>query len=327
MNCPKNILICSLSYSHQNDAINDAKKHETRAKTIDKMLRQLSSEKQSNKQILRTIFLIFAFNFSVIFPAIAADSTVSKSVCNIILSDFNAAYSDGKYLVREFLTPQIGHLLYPAVGISSTIVAAQFDERIRYPEHSRYTDRILKQAGELSTAAALPSIIYLSGLIFDDDEVRTTGRMLFESLLLAGVINGTLKYSLGRARPFMNMGNSQFEYFELDNSYQSLPSGHTTVAFTCASLLSERINNIYASIALYAIAGGTAYERIRSDNHWFSDVVLGAGIGIFSAYSIVEANKYVGNSENNNSNSNYYGMRILPMINHAGFGLRLSAEF
>lgn len=286
----------------------------------------LSTTSDLRNTYLHRIIVILIFTIlSNSAHAIASDST--KSMCSTIFSDFESAYSDGQYLVREFLTPQIGHLLYPAVGISSTLVSAQFDDRIRYPEHSRYTDRILKQAGELSTAAVLPSIIYVSGLIFDDAEVRTTGRMLFESLLLAGVINGTLKYSLGRARPLMNTGNSQFEYFEPYNSYQSLPSGHTTVAFTCASLLSERINNIYASIALYAIAGGTAYERIRSDNHWFSDVVLGAGIGIFSAYSIVKANKYVENSEDKVSNANKYSMRIMPMVNHSGFGLRLSAEF
>ncbi len=274
------------------------------------------------------IFLIILYIFTANYAsAMAAVDDKPRSLCGTILSDFESAYSDGKYLVRELFTPQIGHLLYPAVGISSTLVSAQFDERLRYSENSRYTDKILKQAGELSTAAALPSIIYLSGLIFADEEVRTTGRMLFESLLMAGAINGTLKYSLGRARPFMNMGNSQFEYFEPDNSYQSLPSGHTTVAFTCAALLSERIDNIYASIALYAIAGGTAYERIRSDNHWFSDVVLGAGIGIFSAYSIVKANKYVENCEYSNSNSGTYSMRIMPMINHSGYGLTISAEW
>lgn len=268
-----------------------------------------------------SLFILLLSIICNTLPANASDSTRSKNLYQTIMSDFNAAYNDGKYLVSELFNPQIGHILYPAVGISSTFVSAQFDDRIRYPEHSRYTDKILKQAGELSTAAVLPSVIYVSGLIFNDKKIRTTGRMLFESLLLAGVINGSLKYTLGRARPFMNIGNSQFEYFESDNSFQSLPSGHTTVAFTCATLLSERIDNIYVSIALYAVAGGTAYERIRSDNHWFSDVVLGAGIGIFSAYSIVKANINVENSANTNS----FSMQIIPIINHSGVGISLNA--
>ena len=268
-----------------------------------------------------SLFILLLSIICNTLPTNASDSTRSKNLYQTIMSDFNAAYSDGKYLVSELFSPQIGHILYPAVGISTTFVSAQFDNRIRYPEHSRYTDKILKQPGELSTAAVLPSVIYVSGLIFNDEKIRTTGRMLFESLLLAGVINGSLKYTLGRARPFMNMGNSQFEYFESDNSFQSLPSGHTTVAFTCATLLSERIDNIYASIALFAVAGGTAYERIRSDNHWFSDVVLGAGIGMFSAYSIVKANNDVENSANTNS----FSMQIIPIINRSGVGISLNA--
>lgn len=253
----------------------------------------------------------------------ANDSTKSNSIFSILGDDVMFGLSDAGYLLKELINPGIGHVIYPAAAISSTYIASQFDDKIRYPEHSRYTDKILKQPGEISTAIVLPSAIYLSGLIFKDAEVRTTGRLLFESLILAGATNGVLKFAIGRARPYMNLGNNQFEYFETGNDYQSLPSGHTTVAFTCASLLSERINNIYASIALYGIACGTAYERIRSDNHWFSDVVLGAGIGIFSSYSILNADKSRVGVDSASESNNGTTISLLPDVNSQSQGFSL----
>ncbi len=251
------------------------------------------------------------------------DTTHSVSVFKIIGQDFSSGVSDAKYLLMDLVNPGIGHILYPAIALSSTYVASQFDERIRYPERSRYSDKILKQAGEPLTAIVLPSAIYITGLIFEDTEVRTTGRLLFESICLAGATNGIMKFALGRARPYMNLGNNRFEYFELGNDYQSLPSGHTTVAFTCASLLSARINNIYASIALYGIACGTAYERIRSDNHWFSDVVLGAGIGIFSSYSVLNAER--NSNEKISDQNNAIKLSFQPEINsqYSGINMRI----
>jgi hypothetical protein len=40
-------------------------------------------------------------------------------------------------------------------------------------------------------------------------------------------------------------------------------------------------------MALYGMASLTAYQRIYSDVHWFSDVLLGAALGTFIGLKIV----------------------------------------
>lgn len=74
-----------------------------------------------------------------------------------------------------------------------------------------------------------------------------------------------LKYSINRERP---------------NGYErSFPSGHTAAAFASAGFLQMRYGWGYG-IPAYALAAFTGYSRVESNNHWTSDVLAGAAIGI-----------------------------------------------
>lgn len=59
----------------------------------------------------------------------------------------------------------------------------------------------------------------------------------------------------------------------------SFPLGHTTMAFAFSSVLTSLISNPYATIGLYCLVVLTASQRMYSDQHWLSDVILGASIG------------------------------------------------
>ncbi|UIR55487.1 phosphatase PAP2 family protein [Sphingobacterium sp. SRCM116780] len=63
---------------------------------------------------------------------------------------------------------------------------------------------------------------------------------------------------------------------------ESFPSGHTAVAFTGAEMLWQEYKDqsIWYGIAGYTIAAGTGYLRMYNHKHWFSDVAMGAGIGM-----------------------------------------------
>ncbi len=66
----------------------------------------------------------------------------------------------------------------------------------------------------------------------------------------------------------------------IDN--QSFPSGHTTTAFTNATILQEEYgyrSPLY-TIGGYSVATSVGAMRILNNEHWLSDVLLGAGIGI-----------------------------------------------
>ncbi len=142
----------------------------------------------------------------------------------------------------------------------------------------------------LKTSAALFSGgTYAYGLIAGDEYVRVTGRLVAESILLSGIITGSMKIILGRARPTNQDDNYNFQFFELDDDYNSYPSGHTTIAFAISSVIAGRIDRWWAYIGTYGIAASTAYARMYKNRHWFSDVVMGAAIGTLSGLAVMNA--------------------------------------
>ena len=66
--------------------------------------------------------------------------------------------------------------------------------------------------------------------------------------------------------------------------FKSFPSGHAATAFTGAELINQEYGDLspWYSIAGYTVASATSILRIYSNDHWFSDVVAGAGVGILS---------------------------------------------
>lgn len=63
---------------------------------------------------------------------------------------------------------------------------------------------------------------------------------------------------------------------------KSFPSGHTGTVFTGAELVRKEYGWGWGAAA-YAVATGTAVMRMYNHEHWFSDLLAGASIGILSA--------------------------------------------
>ena len=77
--------------------------------------------------------------------------------------------------------------------------------------------------------------------------------------------------------------NSVYETRPNGQGHQSFPSGHAAVTFASAEFLRERYGWYYGAPA-YALASFTAYSRVESRNHYWHDVIAGAGIGILSSW-------------------------------------------
>lgn len=96
--------------------------------------------------------------------------------------------------------------------------------------------------------------------------------------LTTGVIVESLKYTVHRERP--------------NGHPKSFPSGHTAAAFVGAGFLQMRYGVAWG-LPAYALAAFTGYSRIESNNHWTSDVLMGAAIGLGTNWLFTT--KYTGN--------------------------------
>lgn len=64
----------------------------------------------------------------------------------------------------------------------------------------------------------------------------------------------------------------------------SFPSGHTGNAFAAAEFMAQEYSekSPWYGVAGYSFATATAILRVYNRNHWFSDIIAGAGFGILS---------------------------------------------
>ena len=124
----------------------------------------------------------------------------------------------------------------------------------------------------------LPGVVFL-GLraVGVKGKSETWGQLLaatgFSAAITAGLTEG-LKNTWGRTRP-------NDEYF-----HNSFPSGHTFTAFTGATLLHREYGgkSIWYSVGGYTLAGLVGVSRILNKEHWASDVLAGAGLGLVSGH-------------------------------------------
>jgi len=109
--------------------------------------------------------------------------------------------------------------------------------------------------------------------------------LVIGSALMAGAISTIIKILVHRPRPFVDpatisdgvtLSEAVFETF-----LQSFPSGHTATAFALAMSLSLLYRQGKPMFFLFAALAG--FQRIISQNHFPSDVIAGALVGVVSA--------------------------------------------
>jgi len=133
--------------------------------------------------------------------------------------------------------------------------------------------------------------LYATGWASGRRDVARLGLRAWETIALSGVVAGGIKGLAGRARPYESPGRpGDWRLFSgtTNDRRQSFPSGHATAAFAFASALDHELRvshpgaRRWASPLLYGAAALTGLARMHSNNHWASDVVMGAGIGVVS---------------------------------------------
>ncbi len=187
-------------------------------------------------------------------------------------------------------------LLIIGAGATVTYLSSLVDEPIRDKLSANEpvwnnTVKFLNELGNVKTMGAISGVVYGIGLLTEEKKVRETGRLLVESLIWSGSFNMLLRHSFGRYRPYNGRGNGMFSLWRTDNDYQSFPSGHTTVAFSMATVLAHQFDTWWSYPLFYSLAAGTGATRMYLDQHWLSDVVFGAALGYAGAKLIIHANE------------------------------------
>jgi len=216
----------------------------------------------------------------------------SSSGTHIIWHDIKDGWCDlGNYLIRPFQW-DLREWAIIGTGVAFTAMLELADDipvrTIMQKNQSSFGNSFVNFGNNFYGNGYATGLTFLSlysvGLATDNEKVRVMGLHVIESFAYAGLTTTALKILVGRNRPFLYQGKFIYNGPSLTNAYNSMPSGHVTVASALSESLAEDIGNTWVSVGLYACVAATAYSRMYSDQHWFSDTFLAGVIGIASGY-------------------------------------------
>lgn len=186
-------------------------------------------------------------------------------------------------------------LFFTLLLLSTTTYSQNLDIRIlrQINEHRNvHLDGTFKTISTSVSPISIgaPILIFGTGLIEKDPELKQKGLMIGESFLVTTVFATGLKHAVNRARPFETY--PEIQKLSAGGS-SSFPSGHTSDAFSTATSLSLEFPKWYVIAPSYTYAALVGYSRMHLGVHYPSDVLAGAVVGAGSAFLCYEAQKWI----------------------------------
>lgn len=214
-----------------------------------------------------------------------------------------------------------GHLLsrgviYAAGGGLVLLVAAPHDREVTEtladlpPPPADLVVRIVEEFGNVRSVRPVAGAVFLGSLISENHRFQDAAFTSLEAVIYANLITSGLKSVFGRARPWQEQGATEFDPFSGNTSF---PSGHSTTAFAFVTPYLLYYPNMFTP-GLLLLSAGTAFSRMLTQNHWFTDVVAGSTIGFATAYFLHDRHEELRR------------IRLAPKLGAEQYGITISIE-
>ncbi len=126
--------------------------------------------------------------------------------------------------------------------------------------------------------APVVGVMYFAG----DERAKGTSLAVVKAWTYSAGTAMTMKYTFQRARPSQHYPPDPRQWEGLFGSWKNtaFPSGHSTLAFTMATVFASEYKDVkWVPPLSYTLATLAALSRIQHGDHWPSDVLIGAALG------------------------------------------------
>jgi membrane-associated phospholipid phosphatase len=210
---------------------------------------------------------------------------------------------DSVHAAKTLFTSRDALLAAGFVGLTVAMLPVDKSVALRLQNPTEQANRFFQNAATDVRILGDPGAVIIGvsmygvGKVAGWKDVADFGFHTTEAIAVAGITTTFLKGVAGRARPFVssdtNPGQFHFGRGFNKGSLQSFPSGHATAAFALASTVTSESQRWWphqtwiVGPVMYTAATLVGLSRMYNNQHWASDVALGAAIGTFSGIKIV----------------------------------------
>ncbi|MGQ0714142.1 MAG: phosphatase PAP2 family protein [Gemmatimonadaceae bacterium] len=183
--------------------------------------------------------------------------------------------------------------LYPADRALASRIQREPLQENRFLEESADFFNFMGTKGSVYIGTSM----YVVGRLARIERMADLGLHGTEALFLAQTLVKLVKGIAGRARPLLDIDDPRsFKLgrgFDGDHNYRSFPSGHAGMAFAAAAAVTSETSmwwprsTWYIGPVMFGGATLVAISRMYDNQHWASDIVMGAAIGTFSGLKVV----------------------------------------
>jgi len=173
--------------------------------------------------------------------------------------------------------------LVPISGISAGLFVTDRD----FSKHLSQKPTTISHYKTLSNAGIGALVgsgagMWLLGHVSHNEHWSETGFLAGEAALNSLVVVESMKYSLQRQRPYQGDGGGSF----FQGGGTSFPSEHAAAAWSIAGVIAHEYPGPLTKIFAYGLASLVDYSRVKSRQHFPSDVFVGSVIGNLVAQNI-----------------------------------------
>ena len=166
-----------------------------------------------------------------------------------------------------------------------------FSQRQRTPFTNNLTKYVFEPMGSGVYPLIAVASFYATGIIWENQRSKKVAMNCVKSFLIANSFTQVSKLAFSRQRPFMEPADAN-RWF-MGNGNNSFFSGHTTTAFSVATVIAEEYKEtVWIPIVSYTLASCAGLSRIHDNKHWASDVLTGALVGYVTGKLIVHQNNW-----------------------------------
>jgi membrane-associated phospholipid phosphatase len=144
----------------------------------------------------------------------------------------------------------------------------------------------------LAAMAAVGGGMFLWGHATHDDQKRETGILSGEAGLDAFLDTEVFAYTFGRQRPFT--GNGKGKFFQGGTSF---PSQHAAISWAIASVIAHEYPGPLTQLFAYGLASGVSAARFVAQQHFASDLVVGAALGWYLGRQVYHSHSHYSDAD------------------------------